>query len=32
MREAGEALAELRRIHLSLCVQTAQRGKPAGGK
>jgi len=25
MREAGEALAELRRIHLSLCVQTAQR-------
>ena len=32
MREAGEALAELRRIHLSLCVQTAQRGKPAGEK
>lgn len=27
MREAGEALAELRRIHLSLCVQTSQRGK-----
>jgi len=25
MREAGEALAELRRIHLSLCVETAQR-------
>lgn len=24
MREAGEALAELRRMHLSLCVQTAQ--------
>jgi len=32
MREAGEALAELRRIHLSLCVQTAQRGKPDGEK
>ena len=32
MREAGEALAELRRIHLSLCVQTAQRGRPAGEK
>ena len=32
MREAGEALAELRRIHLSLCVQTVQRGKPAGEK
>jgi len=32
MREAGEALAELRRIHLSLCVQTAQRGKPEGEK
>jgi DNA-binding transcriptional MerR regulator len=27
MREAGEALAELRQIHLSLCVQAA---KPAG--
>ena len=25
MREAGEALAELRRIHLSLCVQAGQR-------
>jgi DNA-binding transcriptional MerR regulator len=25
MREAGEALAELRRIHLSLCLETAQR-------
>ena len=32
MREAGEALAELRRIHLSLCVQTAQRRKPETGK
>jgi DNA-binding transcriptional MerR regulator len=32
MREAGEALAELRRIHLSLCVQTAHRGKPEGEK
>jgi DNA-binding transcriptional MerR regulator len=32
MREAGEALAELRRIHLSLCVQSSQRGgKPEGG-
>src|SRR4051812_7608952 len=27
MREAGEALAELRRIHLSLCVQAGQRGQ-----
>jgi len=27
MREAGEALAELRRIHLSLCVQAGQQGK-----
>ena len=26
MREAGEALAELRRIHLSLCVRAAQHG------
>ena len=26
MREAGEALAELRAIHLSLCKQTAQQG------
>ena len=32
MREAGEALAELRRIHLSLCVQTTQRGKHEGEK
>ena len=32
MREAGEALAELRRIHLSLCVQTAQRSEPEGEK
>jgi DNA-binding transcriptional MerR regulator len=31
MREAGEALAELRRIHLSLCVQAGQRAKPEGG-
>jgi DNA-binding transcriptional MerR regulator len=32
MREAAEALAELRRIHLSLCVQTSQRGaKPDDG-
>ena len=31
MREASEALTELRRIHLSLCVQTTQRGKPEGG-
>lgn len=32
LREAGEALAELRRIHLSLCVQTTQRGgKPEEG-
>jgi DNA-binding transcriptional MerR regulator len=30
MREAGAALAELRRIHLSLCIQTAQRGEPDG--
>ena len=30
MREASEALTELRRIHLALCVQTAQRGKPEG--
>jgi len=29
MREAGEALAELRRIHLSLCMQAA---KPGGDK
>lgn len=29
LREAGEALAELRRIHLSLCVRAA---RPAGGK
>jgi DNA-binding transcriptional MerR regulator len=28
MREAGEALAELRRIHLALCKQSAQQGKP----
>jgi DNA-binding transcriptional MerR regulator len=27
MREAGEALAELRRIHLSVCVQAGQQGK-----
>ena len=27
MREAGAALAELRRIHLSLCVQSTKRGK-----
>jgi len=26
MREASEALAELRQIHLALCVQTAQQG------
>lgn len=26
MREAGEALAELRRLHLALCKQTAQQG------
>src|SRR3954468_22749533 len=26
MREASEALAELREIHLSLCVQSAQQG------
>ena len=32
MREAGEALAELRQIHLSLCVQTTQRGKPGSEK
>ena len=32
MREAGEALAELRRIHLSLCMQSAQRGKAEGDK
>lgn len=28
MREAGEALAELRQIHLSLCKQSAQQGEP----
>jgi len=32
MRDAGEALAELRQIHLSLCVQTAQRAKPESEK
>jgi DNA-binding transcriptional MerR regulator len=31
MREASEALTELRRIHLSLGVRTTQRGKPEGG-
>jgi len=31
MREAGEALAELRRIHLSLCMQATNRGEPDGG-
>jgi DNA-binding transcriptional MerR regulator len=31
MREASEALSELRRIHLSLCAQTTQRGKTEGG-
>jgi DNA-binding transcriptional MerR regulator len=31
MREASEALTELRRIHLSLCVQTTQRAKPGSG-
>jgi DNA-binding transcriptional MerR regulator len=30
MREAGEALAELRQIHLSLCVRTAQAGAKPG--
>ena len=32
LREAGEALAELRRIHLSLCVRAARPGgaKPGG--
>jgi len=30
MREAGEALAELRRIHLSLCMQAIKRGEPDG--
>ncbi|MEA2876979.1 MAG: hypothetical protein QOF14_2175 [Hyphomicrobiales bacterium] len=30
MREAGEALAELRRIHLSLCMQATKRGEPDG--
>jgi|GEM_PF-341819 len=31
MREAGQALAELRRIHLSLCMQATRRGEPDGG-
>lgn len=30
MREASAALSELRPIHLSLCIQTAQRGEPGG--
>jgi DNA-binding transcriptional MerR regulator len=31
MREAGEALAELRRIHLSLCIQATKSGGEKDG-
>ena len=30
MREAGEALAELRRVHLSLCMQATKPGGKTG--